>query len=464
MFFHLPLSAHKCQPLSPATFCQFATLIIAASFLLWLTACSGVSVAASGSTTSTTNSTPSLTISAMLPPASEGLPYDATITVTGGTFPYVFSIASGQLPPGVLLGDSAGTIVGTPTATGSFSFAISVSDSKGLSKQQSLQIAVSNPASVAVTVTPAIVTLPSGGSTQFSAQVSNTSNPAVTWAATQGTISSTGFYSAPQVTTSTTVTIEVTSVADPTESATVSVTVIPALNGGNSFPNLQQSGGWGQAGQGPPDFVDCSPSPCDGISFAMYRGIKSPSMSGASTQYNLGGTAVYSDALFNNHLIGAFSSQGMPDNNHTLVPTYHNFTYDVYFYGTDLELSQAVEFDINQFFDNLGFIWGHECRIAGGHEWDIWDNVTAHWIPTGVACNPIDNSWNHLTIQVQRTSNNQLLYQSVTLNGVTNTLNQYYDPGAAVNWYGVTINYQMDGNNEQSPYTVYLDNLSFTYE
>jgi hypothetical protein len=400
----------------------------------------------------------------MLPPASEGLTYNATITVTGGTFPYVFSIASGQLPPGLLLGDSAGTIVGTPTATGSFSFAISVADSKGLSKQQSLQIAVSNPASVAVTLTPAIVSLPSGGSTQFSAQVINTSNPAVTWAATQGTISSTGLYSAPQVTTSTTVTIAVTSVADPTESATASVTVIPALNGGNSFSNLQQSGGWGQAGQGPPDFVDCSPSPCDGISFAMYQGIKSPSMSGASTQYNLGGTAVYSDALFNNHLIGAFSSQGMPDNNHTLVPTYHDFTYDVYFYGTDLELSQAVEFDINQFFDNLGFIWGHECRIAGGHEWDIWDNVTAHWIPTGVACNPIDNSWNHLTIQVQRTSSNQLLYQSITLNGVTNTLNQYYDPGAAVNWYGVTINYQMDGNNEQSPYAVYLDNLSFTYE
>jgi hypothetical protein len=28
----------------------------------------------------------------------------------------------------------------------------------------------------------------------------------------------------------------------------------------------------------------------------------------------------------------------------------------------------------------------------------------------------------------------------------------------------VTINYQMDGNNEQTPYSVYLDNLSFTYE
>ena len=174
--------------------------------------------------------------------------------------------------------------------------------------------------------------------------------------------------------------------------------------------------------------------------------------------------ADYTDALFNNHLIGAFSSQGMPDNNQTLVPSYHNFTYDVYFYGTNLELSQAVEFDINQFFDDLGFIWGHECRIAGGHEWDIWDNLNAKWVPAGIACNPVDNSWNHLTIQVQRTSSNQLLYQSITLNGVTSPVNQYYNPGPAVNWYGVTINYQMDGNSQQSPYTVNLDDLTFTYQ
>lgn len=233
--------------------------------------------------------------------------------------------------------------------------------------------------------------------------------------------------------------------------------------GGSAFSNLQHSGGWGQYGQGPPNFVDCSPSPCDGITFSMAQAIKSPSLSGASTQYNLGGTAVYSDALFNNHLIGSQSSQGMLDQNHTLVPTLHNFTYDVYFYGTNLGLSQAVEFDINQFYDNLGFIWGHECRIAGGNEWDIWNNVSQKWVPTGIACKPLSNSWNHLTIQVQRTSSNQLLYQSITLNGVTSSVNQTYSPGSTPGWWGVTINYQMDGNYKQSPYAVYLDSLKFTY-
>ncbi len=240
--------------------------------------------------------------------------------------------------------------------------------------------------------------------------------------------------------------------------ATTPVTVTV---GGNAFSNLQKSGGWTGYGQGPPNFIDCSP--CSDISWTMTQGVKSPSMSGSSTKYALIGKTDYWDILFNNHLIGDLSSQGMPDSNHTLVPTYHNFTYDVYFYGTNLEVSQAVEFDINQFFNDLGFIWGHECRIAGGHEWDVWDNLNAHWVSTGIPCYPNDNAWNHLTIQVQRTSDNQLLYQSITLNGVTNTVNKYYSPGSAPGWWGVTINYQMDGNYEAASYSVYLDDLTFSY-
>jgi hypothetical protein len=234
--------------------------------------------------------------------------------------------------------------------------------------------------------------------------------------------------------------------------------------GGNVFSNLQNHGGWGKFGQGPPNFVDCSPSPCDGISYSMYQGVGSPSLSGKAAQFNLGGNATYSDALFNNHLIGDLSSEGLPDTGHTLVPQYHNFTYDVYFFGSNLGASQALEFDINQFFDGMGFIWGHECRIAGGHEWDVWNNVTQRWIPTGISCYPNNNAWNHLTIQVQRTSNNELLYQSITLNGQTHYLNQYYAHGSAPGWWGITVNYQMDGNNKQSPYSIYLDNLSFFYQ
>jgi len=325
------------------------------------------------------------------------------------------------------LGEKTGTFSGMPAVAGDFSFAVSVADSSGVSKLQALQLTVLNSTSSGGSGT-------GGGSGSGGGGTSGGGSGSGGTGGSNGGSGGTGSGSGGGTPTS-------------------------------SFSNLQQSVGWADYGQGPPDFIDCSPSPCDGITFSMQQGISSPSMTGSSTQFNLGGTAVYTDALFNNHLIGALSSQGMPDNNHTLVPTLTTFTYDVYFYGTNLELSQAVEFDVNQFFNSMGFIWGHECRIAGGNEWDIWDNVTAHWVPTGVPCYPVDNSWNHVTIQVQRTANNQLLYESISLNGVTSTLNQYYDPGSAPStWYGITVNYQMDGNYEQSPYSVYLDELTFSYE
>ena len=241
---------------------------------------------------------------------------------------------------------------------------------------------------------------------------------------------------------------------------------ITVNSSGSTFSNLHNSGGWNGYAQQPPTYADCnSCTPAGpGTTWAMYQWVKSPTLSGNSAQFDIGGNMDYSDVLWNNHLIGDFSSQGLPDTNHTLVPTLHNFTYDVYFYGSNLGASQALEFDINQFFNGLGFTWGHECRIAGGNEWDVWDNVGMKWVPTGISCYPLENAWNHLTVQGERTSSNQLLYQSITFNGVTHTLNWTYAPFSAPGWYGITINYQMDGNYEQSAYDVYLDKLNFTYQ
>lgn len=246
--------------------------------------------------------------------------------------------------------------------------------------------------------------------------------------------------------------------------ATTPVT-IKVTGSGSTFYNLHAGGGWGAFAQQPPSYGDCTgckPSG-PGTTWAMYQGVKSPSVSGNSTQFNLGGNMDYSDVLWNNHLIGDGSSQGLPDKNHTLVPTLHNFTYDVYFFSGQMNNSQALEFDVNQFFNGMGFTWGHECRIDGGNEWDIWDNQNAKWVSTGIACYPLVNQWNHLVIQVSRTSDNKLLYQSITLNGVTHTLNKYYPPFSAPGWWGITVNYQMDGNHGQYAYDVFVDKLNFTY-
>ncbi|MGA9208114.1 MAG: hypothetical protein WB347_09965 [Terriglobales bacterium] len=240
-------------------------------------------------------------------------------------------------------------------------------------------------------------------------------------------------------------------------------THVPITVEGNAFTQLQASAGWTAYGEFPPEYAICT-SCGPGVTWSKTQGITSPSLSGNATRFNIGGTTPYADVLWTNPVIGAYSSQGMPDTGHTIIPNLHNFTYDVYFYSSTLELSQVVEFDINQYFNGMGLTFGNQCRIAGGHEFDVWDNVNGHWVATGVPCYPTDNSWNHLTLQVQRTSDNQLLYHSITLNGVTTVIDRYFPPfSVPSSWYGITVNYQMDGNYEQSPYTVYVDKLSLTY-
>ncbi|HZO99683.1 MAG TPA: Ig domain-containing protein [Terriglobia bacterium] len=373
-------------------------------------ACGGHSSSFSTATAPANGPSAALNISGTLPAGSVGANYSGSLAVTGGTAPYTFAVASGQLPNGVGLAKDSGTISGTPSDAGTFNFVVSAVDAKGSSSQKSLQIPVANSSTTA-----------NGGGSSGSGSTSGA-------ASTSGGSNS------------------------------------GDASGGKSFSNLQRAGGWGQFGQGPPNFVDCSPSPCDGITFWMQQGVNNPSKSGSATQFNLGGTAPYSDALWNNHVIGPLSSQGTFDSDGSLVPSLYNFTYDVDFYGDNLGLAEALEFDINQFFGGMGFIFGHECRIANGNQWAVFDNKKAQWVPTGVPCYPHSNAWNHVTLKVQRTSDNHLTYQSITLNGQTTNLNWTFEHGSAPDWYGVTLNYQMDGNVRQDPYSIYLDNLTLTYQ
>ncbi len=234
--------------------------------------------------------------------------------------------------------------------------------------------------------------------------------------------------------------------------------------GQKTVSNLQNQKGWQGFALLPSKYLICSTCSGSGSNINWYRkpGISSPSLSGKTTEHHIGGSKSFADVLWNNHIIGDFSSQGIHDYNHTLVPTLHNFVYDVYFYVKNLPVSQALEFDINQFTGGKSFIWGHECRLAGGHEWDIWNNVDKHWSPTGVPCYPKNNAWNHLVLKVQRTSGGKLLFKSITLNGKTANINRYYAPNTT-KWHGVTINYQQDLNRYAVDYAVWLDRLNFTY-
>lgn len=228
-----------------------------------------------------------------------------------------------------------------------------------------------------------------------------------------------------------------------------------------TFYNVEENKGWLGYGELPPIYdicTNCRPL----VEWGMKQGLAAPVVSGASTRFDIGGTHPYSDVLWTNHLIGDGSTQGLLDSNESLSSTIHNLVYDVYFYAPTLAPSYALEFDTGQYVGGRGFLFGTMCVVEGTKHWAVWDNPNAKWIHTSLPCNVVSGQWNHLVQTFQRTADNRLLYKTITLNGVTQTLN-WLNNSIPSNWHGIVINFQLDGNHQQQAYSVYLDNLHITY-
>jgi hypothetical protein len=103
------------------------------------------------------NLTPQLILSVSPPPLSittnllsdgtVGTAYSQTLSATGGTPPYTWSIISGSLPAGLSLNSSTGVISGTSTTAGTSNFTVQVTDvdSNTATKALSITINISGP-------------------------------------------------------------------------------------------------------------------------------------------------------------------------------------------------------------------------------------------------------------------------------------------------------------------------------
>jgi hypothetical protein len=155
--------------------------------------------------------------------------YSATLSATGGTAPYTWSVSG--LPTGLSLG-SNGVISGSPTATGNFSLAITVTDSQSPAKTASatIPLVVSVPA---LTITSS--TLPSGtdGSAYSGTLQASGGTPAYTWSISTGSLpagltlaATTGVISGtPSVTGTSTFTATVSDNGNPVQTKSVSESI-----------------------------------------------------------------------------------------------------------------------------------------------------------------------------------------------------------------------------------------------
>jgi hypothetical protein len=213
--------------------------LVLMGYSLFLVGCSGLSTASSAS--SQTSPQP-VSAQSVLPGATVGSSYHQVLSVNGGQAPYTFTVTRGELPPGLILNPVLGSISGILTQAGAFTFTITITITsapvvgpRGGTRElvaaivHTYTMTVTPSAhTVTVQISPADPSIVAGGKIQFAAAVSNTSNTAVSWSASAGTISSTGLFTAPVAGSATPIMVTASSAAQGTVKASTGVTITTA--------------------------------------------------------------------------------------------------------------------------------------------------------------------------------------------------------------------------------------------
>jgi hypothetical protein len=128
---------------------------------------SGSPIQSHSTAMSITVAAPSLTIaSSTLPSATDGTAYSQTLHASGGTPQYTWAVTLGSLPAGLSLAGTTGTISGTPTSSGIFTFTVTVSDAGTPAQSKSAVLSITVAPQPAAVGTTWYIRLDGGNNTQ----------------------------------------------------------------------------------------------------------------------------------------------------------------------------------------------------------------------------------------------------------------------------------------------------------
>lgn len=220
-----------------------------------------------------------------------------------------------------------------------------------------------------------------------------------------------------------------------TSSATAAVS---GIGGSITYANIDQLTGWSQSAD-------------TGATGSVTVGVSNPSRDGSSAQFQIGGSGPsyknvrWEKALSTNSSIS-------------------NFTIDGYAYIADPSIPQAFQIGFSQAVSNSYYAFKTLCDFKAGGVWRVWDAANQTWYGTTATCTASmfpANTWVHVIVDVARVGG-QLQYKSVTVNEVKTVLSTpnfnpaTYSPDAAFATFG------LNGNSNQSTYSIWIDNWNVT--
>jgi len=125
-----------------------------------------------------------------LPSGQVGSPFAATLSATGGSGAFTWSVTSGTLPSGLSLSASSGSLSGTPTTAGTATFTVRASDASNPSSHADASFTVTIAAQSTVPVAITTTALPDGNrlSTYSVALTLSGGKAPFKWSVTSGTL------------------------------------------------------------------------------------------------------------------------------------------------------------------------------------------------------------------------------------------------------------------------------------
>src|SRR6266702_4530984 len=170
------------------------------------------------------------------------------------------------------------------------------------------------------------------------------------------------------------------------------------------FSNVQSMSGWKAC-------TACAGGGSN-ASYTFQQGVASPSLSGSAIAESILGGTPFS------HLL-AYKNLG------TTTSDVHHFIQDAYLRFNKPWNANGFSIAGHQTINGKHYRFSTQCSFIKG-VWSVWDTSNKRWKSTGRACTrPAANTWEHITIETERTSDGREHFLTISVDGKTSYINQY---------------------------------------